>query len=74
MNKDDVENCDVDRISDEVLAAVEADTFWCLSKLLDGIQVINNVFMNTHTFYQKEFMCRTTTHTRNRESIDKFKK
>jgi hypothetical protein len=25
-------------LPDEVLAAIEADSFWCLSKLLDGIQ------------------------------------
>jgi len=31
-------SCDVGRISEEILSAVEADTFWCLTKLLDGIQ------------------------------------
>lgn len=36
----DVERTDVDSISQETLNEVEADCFWCLSKLLDGIQVI----------------------------------
>ena len=41
----DVENCfdlsdltDIDFISDEKLKEVEADSFWCFSKLLDGLQ------------------------------------
>ena len=33
-----VETCNVEKVSKEVLDAVEADSFWCLSKLLDGIQ------------------------------------
>ena len=35
---DDPELFDVGFLSAEILAAIEADTFWCLSKLLDGIQ------------------------------------
>ena len=35
---DSPRSCDVGRISSDVLSAVEADTFWCLTKLLDGIQ------------------------------------
>ena len=31
--------CDVDALAEEVIWNVEADTFWCLSKLLEGIQV-----------------------------------
>jgi len=31
-------NIDIDSVSDAALANVEADAFWCLSKLLDGIQ------------------------------------
>lgn len=30
---------DVSRVPAEVLRNVEADTYWCVSKLLDGIQV-----------------------------------
>lgn len=30
---------DVSRVPAEVLRDVEADTYWCMSKLLDGIQV-----------------------------------
>ncbi|KNC76968.1 hypothetical protein SARC_10559 [Sphaeroforma arctica JP610] len=34
----DVEKADISSVSAEALNEVEADTFWCLSKLLDGIQ------------------------------------
>ena len=30
--------CDISRVPQGVLSAVEADTYWCLTKLLDGIQ------------------------------------
>ncbi|KAJ3049575.1 GTPase-activating protein [Rhizophlyctis rosea] len=36
--KGDVERTDVDSISEETLTDIEADCFWSLSKLLDGIQ------------------------------------
>ena len=36
--KFNAEAIDIDKISDDVLSQVEADTFWCVSKLLDGIQ------------------------------------
>eukprot|EP00124_Ichthyophonus_hoferi_P004021 Ihof_evm2s397 gene=Ihof_evmTU2s397 len=36
--EEEVENCDVDTISMEILGEVEADSFWCVTKLLDGIQ------------------------------------
>ena len=35
----DLENCDVSSLSKETLDTIEADSFWCMSKLLDGIQV-----------------------------------
>ncbi|KAJ3074312.1 GTPase-activating protein [Podochytrium sp. JEL0797] len=35
---DDVETTDVSHISKTTLAEVEADTYWCLTRLLDGIQ------------------------------------
>lgn len=34
----DVENADISNVTDETFLAVEADSFWCLTKLLDGIQ------------------------------------
>lgn len=34
----DPELFDVAHLPVDALAAIEADTFWCLSKLLDGIQ------------------------------------
>ena len=35
----DLENHDVSQLSQETLDTIEADSFWCMSKLLDGIQV-----------------------------------
>lgn len=37
--EEDVENFDVTNLSQDVLQSIEADSFWCMSKLLDGIQV-----------------------------------
>jgi len=34
----DVENCDMTQIPKEILDTVEADSYWCVSKLVDGIQ------------------------------------
>ncbi|TPX35712.1 hypothetical protein SmJEL517_g01882 [Synchytrium microbalum] len=34
----DVETCDVEKIPLQTIQNVEADSFWCLTKLLDGIQ------------------------------------
>ncbi|KAM9311082.1 TBC1 domain family member 22A isoform 1-T1 [Gastrophryne carolinensis] len=36
--EEDVENADVSTLPEEVLRNIEADSFWCMSKLLDGIQ------------------------------------
>ncbi|KAG2460264.1 TB22B protein, partial [Polypterus senegalus] len=36
--KDEVENFDVSSLPEEALRNIEADSFWCMSKLLDGIQ------------------------------------
>ncbi|KAM6453632.1 TBC1 domain family member 22B isoform 3-T3 [Liasis olivaceus] len=36
--EEDVENFDVTNLSQDVLQSIEADSFWCMSKLLDGIQ------------------------------------
>ncbi|XP_075766447.1 TBC1 domain family member 22B isoform X2 [Pelodiscus sinensis] len=40
--EEDVENFDVTNLSQDVLRSIEADSFWCMSKLLDGIQVHNH--------------------------------
>lgn len=37
----DLENHDVSQLAKETLDIIEADSFWCMSKLLDGIQVCN---------------------------------
>lgn len=38
IEEDDVATLDVSRVPTEVLRNVEADIYWCMSKLLDGIQ------------------------------------
>ncbi|XP_043932464.1 TBC1 domain family member 22B [Protopterus annectens] len=35
---EDVENFDVKQLSDDVLRNIEADSYWCMNRLLDGIQ------------------------------------
>lgn len=37
--EEDPEEYDVSQLDPNVLSVIEADSFWCLSKLLDGIQV-----------------------------------
>ncbi len=37
--KTDVENYDPSGLDPQVLSIIEADSYWCLSRLLDGIQV-----------------------------------
>uniref|UniRef100_A0AAX7TGA7 Rab-GAP TBC domain-containing protein n=1 Tax=Astatotilapia calliptera TaxID=8154 RepID=A0AAX7TGA7_ASTCA len=36
--EEEVENFDVSSLQEEALRNIEADSFWCMSKLLDGIQ------------------------------------
>uniref|UniRef100_A0A8C3B1L7 TBC1 domain family, member 22a n=1 Tax=Cyclopterus lumpus TaxID=8103 RepID=A0A8C3B1L7_CYCLU len=36
--EEEVENFDVSSLQEETLRNIEADSFWCMSKLLDGIQ------------------------------------
>lgn len=39
LRRDEIdEHVDLDTVSEDILQFTEADTFWCLSKLLDGIQ------------------------------------
>uniref|UniRef100_D3Z994 TBC1 domain family, member 22a n=1 Tax=Rattus norvegicus TaxID=10116 RepID=D3Z994_RAT len=38
-DQEDVDKVDVSSVPAEVLRNIEADTYWCMSKLLDGIQV-----------------------------------
>ncbi|KAL5015050.1 hypothetical protein ScPMuIL_009320 [Solemya velum] len=37
-NDVEVENCDLNELSKDTLRIIEADSYWCTSKLLDGIQ------------------------------------
>lgn len=34
----DVEKCDISAVPLDILDAIEADSYWCMTKLLDGIQ------------------------------------
>lgn len=36
--EEDPEYYDISQLDKETLSVIEADSFWCLSKLLDGIQ------------------------------------
>ncbi|XP_051547537.1 TBC1 domain family member 22A isoform X4 [Myxocyprinus asiaticus] len=38
QEEEEVENFNVSSLQEEVLRNIEADSFWCMSKLLDGIQ------------------------------------
>nr|XP_048300870.1 TBC1 domain family member 22A isoform X2 [Myodes glareolus] len=38
IDQEDVDEVDVSSVPAEVLRNIEADTYWCMSKLLDGIQ------------------------------------
>nr|XP_040132529.1 TBC1 domain family member 22A isoform X6 [Ictidomys tridecemlineatus] len=38
IEEEDVDAVDVSSVPEEVLRNIEADTYWCMSKLLDGIQ------------------------------------
>ncbi|KAI8335259.1 rab-GTPase-TBC domain-containing protein [Choanephora cucurbitarum] len=51
---EDPEQYDVSKLDKEVLSVIEADSFWCLSKLLDGIQ-------DNYTFAQPGIQRQITT-------------
>ena len=44
---EDVENFEMSALPLQTQRSIEADTFWCMSKLLDGIQV--DIHTHTHT-------------------------
>ena len=48
--KEVVETYDCQTLSSDVLIALEADCFWCLSKLLAGIQVLYSLFKTRWKF------------------------
>lgn len=65
---DDVENNETLDLPQEVLNNVEADTYWCLSKFLDGIQVCFVIYI----YFRSEPNCSkgllhicSTRHTKN---------
>ncbi|XP_064417568.1 TBC1 domain family member 22A isoform X2 [Latimeria chalumnae] len=51
--EEEVENFDVSSLPEEVLRNIEADSFWCMSKLLDGIQ-------DNYTFAQPGIQTKVT--------------
>ena len=50
----DLENHDVSGLSQDTLDTIEADSFWCMSKLLDGIQVNLILYILGKPFTLKE--------------------
>lgn len=38
LTEENLDTYEVEQVSEEDRAVVEADSFWCMSKLLDGIQ------------------------------------
>ncbi|XP_010836048.1 PREDICTED: TBC1 domain family member 22A-like [Bison bison bison] len=38
IDDEDADSADISRVPEDVLRNVEADTYWCMSRLLDGIQ------------------------------------
>ncbi|XP_006866889.1 PREDICTED: TBC1 domain family member 22A isoform X1 [Chrysochloris asiatica] len=38
IEAEDIDNVDVSHVPEDVLRNIEADTYWCMSRLLDGIQ------------------------------------
>lgn len=59
----DVESYDVSKLSSEVLQNMEADTFWCTTKLLDGIQ-------DNYTFAQPGVQTKVQKLQKLNENID----
>ncbi|BFZ08319.1 hypothetical protein BsWGS_11358 [Bradybaena similaris] len=53
-NDVEVENCDLTELSQETRDVIEADSFWCMSKLLDGIQ-------DNYTFAQPGIQMKVNT-------------
>ena len=39
LSDEEVETYDINKIPKDILDSVEADTFWCVTRLLNGIQV-----------------------------------
>ncbi|XP_073471974.1 TBC1 domain family member 22B isoform X5 [Aquarana catesbeiana] len=54
--EDDVENFDVSSLSSDTLRNIEADSFWSISKLLDGIQAEPEGFSHFHLYVCAAFL------------------
>lgn len=47
---EDVENFEVAALPLDTQRNIEADSFWCMSKLLDGIQVWSHTYMSINAY------------------------
>lgn len=47
---EDVENFEVAALPLDTQRNIEADSFWCMSKLLDGIQVWSHTYMSIKAY------------------------
>uniref|UniRef100_A0A8C7XP27 TBC1 domain family, member 22a n=1 Tax=Oryzias sinensis TaxID=183150 RepID=A0A8C7XP27_9TELE len=54
--EEEVENFDVSSLQEEALRNIEADSFWCMSKLLDGIQAEPEGFSHFHLYVCAAFL------------------
>jgi hypothetical protein len=45
VGREDVEDLDIGTVPADVVSMVEADSYWCLSALLDDIQVRPNTLI-----------------------------
>lgn len=51
---EDMENFEVAALPVDTQRNIEADSFWCMSKLLDGIQVWSHVHPRNHWFIKNK--------------------
>lgn len=70
---EDIENMNMNTVSANVISMVEADSYWCLSALLDGIQV-SSAYLDLAL--RREFLIsssfRIITHPTNQEFSDSY--
>ncbi|XP_078200042.1 TBC1 domain family member 22A isoform X9 [Callithrix jacchus] len=58
LEAEEVDAVDVSGVPAEVLRNIEADTYWCMSKLLDGIQSEPEGFSHFHLYVCAAFLVR----------------
>ena len=50
FSDEEVETYDINKVPKDILDSVEADTFWCMTRLLNGIQVFCRIYMVSRLF------------------------